>query len=224
MLDYDFECSILRWVYTYGVWCTASTVQAPRTRRTHCGQHRTGTGNVCAEFWKNKTILILMHGVARCARRRTRSKQAPCSAVQAADSAACTAPAHSVNGAARRLLAVWTVLHGACSQCERCCTAPARSVNGVARRLLAVWTVLHGAWRSVNGAARRLLAVWTVLHGACSQCERCCTAPALSVNGAARRLLAVWTVLHGACSQCERCCTAPARSVNGAASFFVVFL
>ena len=105
MLDYDFECSILRWVYTYGVWCTASTVQAPRTRRTHCGQHRTDTGNVC-------------------------------------------------------LPAVWTVLHGACPQCERCCTVPARSVNG---------------------AARCLPAVWTVLHGACPQCEWCCTVPARGV-------------------------------------------
>ena len=65
--------------------CTVPTVHVPRG---HCGQHRTDTGNVCAALRKNKTILILMYGVARCARRRTRSGQAPCSAVQAADSAA----------------------------------------------------------------------------------------------------------------------------------------
>ena len=108
--------------------CTVSTVQAPRTRRTHCGQHRTDTWNVCAAFWKNKTILILMHGVARCARRRTRSSQEPCSAVQAADNTAQRrtgwaryVAARCVYGAARWLLAASTV--------------PARCL---ARRLLAV--------------------------------------------------------------------------------------
>ena len=115
--------------------CTVSTVHAPRTRRVHCGQYRTDTGNVCAALRKNKTILILMHDVARCALRRTRSGQAPCSAVQPADSAAYCRTGWAryvadrwVHGAARWLLAASTVparcVLGACPQCVRCCTVP----------------------------------------------------------------------------------------------------
>ena len=105
--------------------CTVSTVQAPRTRRTQCGQHRTDTGNVCAAFWKNKTNLILMHGVARCARRRTSGGQRRTGWAQ-------YVAARCVYGAAWWLLAASTVparcLHSACSQCERCCTVSARGV------------------------------------------------------------------------------------------------
>ena len=45
--------------------CTVSIVHAPHPRRAHCEQHRADTGNVCATFRKNKTILILMHDVAQ---------------------------------------------------------------------------------------------------------------------------------------------------------------